>query len=188
MNPYEQAGVSQEMLHRALRQLGPTVLKPGLRVAWSLDNPTKNFCFYVTEALLRYAPACEGFLPYKLKIEGERELHRFLRSRDGTIIDLTAEQFGGRALNYGNAQQQNFRSPSRLAHKLAQLCGLEPQPWPERVEITHSAHVLLPRGSRANLGVPVLVGPQSHVMGDGAGQHLWILHRQLIVGSGGSPF
>jgi hypothetical protein len=51
MNPYEQAGVSRELLHRALRELGPTVLKPGLRVAWSSDNPTKNFCYYRTVAL-----------------------------------------------------------------------------------------------------------------------------------------
>jgi hypothetical protein len=132
MNPYEQAGVPRATLHRALRQLGPGALKAGLRAAWSSDNPTKNYCYYVTEMLFRYAPACKGYLPYVLKIERERELHRFLRHPDGSIMDLTAEQFGGRALDYGPAQQQNFRSPSRLAHELAELCGLEPEPWPER--------------------------------------------------------
>eukprot|EP01047_Picozoa_sp_COSAG01_P141372 COSAG01_NODE_72400_length_253_cov_0.662338_1_plen_39_part_10 len=39
MNPHEQAGVSQETLHRALRELGPGCLKPQLRAAWTPQNP-----------------------------------------------------------------------------------------------------------------------------------------------------
>ena len=129
---FKVAGIEKSVLHKALLQMGTKQLKTKqMRDAWSEDNPTKNYCYVVSEMVFYYL-APPGSKPYKLAgIPGDDGLHRFLKWPDGTIIDLTVDQFSNyEDVNYENGKvcyfmQTGVKGPSRRARLLAELCNLE---------------------------------------------------------------
>ena len=129
---FEVAGIEKKVLHKALLKMGRKELKTKLmRDAWSEENPTKNYCYVVSEMVF-YFLAPPGSKPYKLAgIPGDDGLHRFLKWPDGTIIDLTVDQFSNyEDVNYENGKvcyfmQTGVKGPSRRARLLAELCNLE---------------------------------------------------------------
>ena len=120
---FKHAGVNRTDLHNALRQMGPKYLKGALKKQWSPDNPTRNFCYVVSEWVIAYkAPA--GSFAFRLPIPGDDAKHYFVRWADGTIVDLTAEQFDKWELvDYAVAKKASFMypSPSNRAKVLNQL-------------------------------------------------------------------
>lgn len=106
------AGVNREKLHDVLRHMAPYSLKGAFRKDWRADNPTRNFCYVVSEWLIHYvAPA--GSLPFRMTVPGEANKHYFVRWADGTLVDLTAEQFDAwETLDYTTAKKASFMFPS----------------------------------------------------------------------------
>jgi len=108
---FEIAGIHRQAFMNALVSMGPDNLKTAaMRREWSTDNPTKNYCYVVTEWLKFYyfpdSPAFKLNVPgYDSfgTIEGAPVLHYFLvKEEDGrellpiqqcTVLDLAAEQF-----------------------------------------------------------------------------------------------
>ena len=63
---FKVAGIKKSVLHKALLQMGTKQLKTKqMRDAWSEDNPTKNYCYVVSEMVFYYL-APPGSKPYKL--------------------------------------------------------------------------------------------------------------------------
>ena len=126
------AGIEKKVLHDALLKMGTKQLKTKqMRDAWSEDNPTKNYCYVVSEMVFYYL-APPGSKPYKLpNIPGDDGLHRFLKWPDGTIVDLTVDQFPNyEDVNYENGKvcyfmQTGVKGPSKRARLLAELCDLK---------------------------------------------------------------
>ncbi len=130
---FKVAGIEKKVLHDALLKMGRKELKTKLmRDAWSEENPTKNYCYVVSEMVF-YFLAPPGSKPYKLAgIPGDDGLHRFIRWPDGTIVDLTVDQFPnyedvdyekGKVCYFMTNQYNKFAS--KRAVKLAKLCGLK---------------------------------------------------------------
>lgn len=124
------AGLDRHALHDALRQMGPAFLhKPAYRTEWSPENPTRNFCYVVSEFVYYYiAPL--GSKAYGLVIPGDAGLHRFVKWPDQTIVDLTCDQFSDYSVvDYSQAVVRPFlpvsgkAQPSRRARHLAQVLG-----------------------------------------------------------------
>lgn len=117
------AGVDRQILHNVLRDMAPHHLKGALKKQWSPDNPTRNFCYVVAEWLkhFRLAPTATA---WSLQIPGDSVKHYFNRLADGTLIDLTGEQFvNGEVVDYTKAKKANFMypSPSKRARILNEL-------------------------------------------------------------------
>jgi len=129
---FKVAGIEKKVLHDALLKMGRKELKTKLmRDAWSEENPTKNYCYVVSEMVF-YFLAPPGSKPYKLAgIPGDDGLHRFIRWPDGTIVDLTVDQFPNyEDVNYENGKvcyfmQTGVKGPSKRARLLAELCDLK---------------------------------------------------------------
>jgi|TARA_B100001094_G_scaffold79305_1_gene75581 hypothetical protein len=129
---FKVAGIEKKVLHDALLKMGTKQLKTKqMRDAWSEDNPTKNYCYVVSEMVFYYL-APKGSKPYKLpNIPGDDGLHRFLKWPDGTIVDLTVDQFPNyEDVNYENGKvcyfmQTGVKGPSKRARLLAELCDLK---------------------------------------------------------------
>ena len=129
---FKVAGIEKKVLHDALLKMGTKQLKTKqMRDAWSEDNPTKNYCYVVSEMVFYYL-APPGSKPYKLpNIPGDDGLHRFLKWPDGTIVDLTVDQFPNyEDVNYENGKvcyfmQTGVKGPSKRARLLAELCDLK---------------------------------------------------------------
>lgn len=89
---FAHAHVSREELHEALRWLCPRWLRGPFREAWRPENPTRYADYVVTEWLIHYrAPL--GTFAFRVDVPGQQAKHYFTRWPDGTLIDLTAEQF-----------------------------------------------------------------------------------------------
>ena len=120
---YRHANVNRDDLHNALRQMAPNFLKGEFKREWSDGNPTRNFCYVVTEWLVHYkAPA--GTFAFRVNVPGENAKHYFVRWADGTLVDLTAEQFPDWELvDYAAAKKASFMypSPSKRARVLNTL-------------------------------------------------------------------
>ncbi len=124
------AGISKEKLHDSLRTMGTKQLKKEMRHEWSPDNPTRCFCYVVSEFLYWYISPYSSD-PFSLSIEGDPWIHRFLRWPDKTVVDLTADQFDNYELvdyNLGTRRmflQTGGKGPSKRARILAELMGYD---------------------------------------------------------------
>jgi hypothetical protein len=127
---FEVAGIRKEQLHSALIEMGPKFLhSKKMREEYDVNNPTRNFCYVVSEFVF-YFIAPSGSKAYGLKIDGDESLHRFVKWPDGTIVDLTCDQFPDYSkVVYENAKVRPFlpvsgkAQPSKRARHLAKLLG-----------------------------------------------------------------
>lgn len=89
---FDRVGVKRDILIRSLLRMGSSQLKPEIKKEWSPNNPTRGYCYVVSEMVYHYFN--DGSLrPFILKnIPGENITHRYLMS-DDMIIDLTGDQF-----------------------------------------------------------------------------------------------
>jgi hypothetical protein len=119
---FKRAGIDRDRLHAALRIMGRKQLK-SQAMEWSDDNPTRNYCYVVSEWLHRYY-APKGSLTFKVEIPGDEEWHRFNIWPDGAIVDLTCSQFSSKiVVPYHTAtpftlMQSGGPAPSRRAQLL----------------------------------------------------------------------
>lgn len=89
---FKHAKVDRDDLHLALQHMAPHYLKGEYLKAWSDGNPTRFFDYVVTEWLVHFrAPV--GSFAFRVPVPGQDAKHYFMRWPDGTIVDLTAEQF-----------------------------------------------------------------------------------------------
>jgi hypothetical protein len=89
---FKHARVNRDDLHLALKHMAPHYLKGEYLKAWSDGNPTRYFDYVVPEWLVHFrAPA--GSFAFRVPVPGQDAKHYFVRWPDGTIVDLTAEQF-----------------------------------------------------------------------------------------------
>jgi len=107
---YTRVNVDRDVLHDVLREMAPVHLKGTLKRQWSTDNPTRNFCYVVTEWLVRYVD--RTLVAYSVDVPGDDAKHYFARTLQGDLVDLTAEQFGSRTVPYENARHARFMPPS----------------------------------------------------------------------------
>ncbi len=129
---YDRVGLDKKTLHKALIQMGTKHLKTKqMRDNWSVNNPTKNYCYVVAEFVYYYLTQKKS-IPYKLSgIPEDDGLHRFVKLDDGTIIDLAVEQFENyEDVDYERAKVCYFiqnkylkNRPSKRTRILADLCG-----------------------------------------------------------------
>ena len=129
---FQIAGLEKKKLHEALIKMGPVFLhSKKAREEYTIDNPTRNFCYVVSEFIFYYI-APKGSKAYALRIDGDESLHRFIKWPDGTIVDLTCDQFPDYSVViYENAKVRSFlpvngkAQPSKRAKHLAKLLGYE---------------------------------------------------------------
>ena len=128
---FDKLNVSKDSLYSSLIKMGKKNLRSKeMKDNWSEDNPTYCYCYVVAEMLFWYVCPSDS-KPYKLNVPGDPGLHRFIKLVDGTIIDLTAEQFPNyEDVNYENGKVSYFlqtgcKGPSKRAKMLAELMGYE---------------------------------------------------------------
>jgi hypothetical protein len=128
-NIFRKVGIDKDRFYKALRTMGKDGLKTKkMRDEWSKDNPTRNYCYIVSEFIYKYI-APKGVKHLMLKVKGEGATHHFLKWVDGTIVDLTAEQFGFK-LDYSKARGSSFFNPppygaAENTRRFAELMGFE---------------------------------------------------------------
>ena len=115
--------IDKGKLNDALRKMGSENVKEQYRRDWSPERPTTGFCYVVAEVVFHYC-APNGSQSYRMET-GPTTSHWFIKTPDGTIIDLTADQFD-KALDYTKGVATQFRTqhPSKRAQILAELLGL----------------------------------------------------------------
>lgn len=128
---FDFAGIDKEKLYDALRKMGTKQLKKEMRAEWKETNPTRCFCYVVSEFVYWYV-APVGTKACSVSIKDDPWIHRYLRWPDGTVVDLTAEQFDNyENVNYENGRNRMFlqtgcKGPSKRARLLAELMGFDP--------------------------------------------------------------
>lgn len=129
---YRKVGFDKKTLHSALIKMGKKHLKTKqMRDSWSTENPTKNYCYVISEFVYYYLTN-KNSTPYKLpNIPNDDGLHRFVKLEDGTIIDLAVEQFENyEDVDYSKSSICYFiqnkylkNRPSKRTRILGELCG-----------------------------------------------------------------
>jgi hypothetical protein len=124
---YSFAGVDKDKLYKALLEWGTNGINDTkLKREWSKENPTRNYCYVVSEMVYHYFKV-DGVKPMILKVEGDSSNHRFLLYPNNVVVDLTAEQFDDydNRIHYSKAKQCGFmwtkNGVSKRATKLFEL-------------------------------------------------------------------
>ncbi len=123
-------------LNLALRTMGREHIMKHLQEDWSFKNPTRNYCWVVSEFLYWYI-APKGSSALKLEIPGDTAPHIFMRWPGGDIVDLTVQQFDC-IVDYNEATRTSFRpapgsgGPSKRSMLLAELLGIDVDSWKGR--------------------------------------------------------
>lgn len=120
--------IEQEWINDKLRDIGTELIKEEYEDTWCEVNPTRGYCYILSEALFHYV-----FLnsePYYIKLSPD-ETHWFLKNYDGKVIDYTANQYGFE-IPYQEATKGSFyegsvKTPrgkiSQRGYKLAKRLG-----------------------------------------------------------------
>lgn len=128
--------IRKDTVMEALKIMGQSYLKQPYRGQWHPQNPTRGYCYVVSEMLYYiYKSRGNDVHPYRMNVEialecpGDAEdtitveSHWFL-VKDSEIVDWTAEQYGNKIkLDYTKARRAAFmtREPSKRAKELAKL-------------------------------------------------------------------
>jgi len=112
----------QDLINRALRKMGTKYLKKDYKDKWSENNPTRGYCYVVSEVLYHYYYI--DTMPYILKVGNEN--HWFLKDEDGKVMDYTADQYIFK-LDYTKAKRAYFltKEISNRGKVLANLLGVQ---------------------------------------------------------------
>ena len=125
---FNRVGIDRNNFYECLRELGEDGLKTNqMKEEWSEDNPTRNYCYVVSEFLYNYITP-KGTKHLSLRLEGEDYTHHYLELEDGTIIDLTAEQFDDYSIvDYSKGYSSGFigKNVSKRTKMFAELMGYE---------------------------------------------------------------
>ena len=128
---FEFSGVSKSNLYQSLRMMGKKHLKTkAMKEIWTPDNPTQNYCYVVAEFVYWYVAPYDS-TAWALTVPSYDTLHRFVKWPDGTIVDLSCEQFyDWSEIDYNLAKRRMFlqtgcRGPSKRARILAEMMGYE---------------------------------------------------------------
>ena len=123
---FRKVGIDKKKFYESLISMGVDGLKTKqMKDEWSIENPTRNYCYVVSEFIYKYL-APKGTKHYSIKIEGEEVTHHFLKWKDGTIIDLTAEQFDDyNKIDYSKSYPSGFigKGVSKRTKEFARLMG-----------------------------------------------------------------
>ena len=116
----------QKLFYDSLILMGKDGLKTKkMKDEWSKNNPTRNYCYVVSEFLYKYI-APQGVKHFSIKIDEEDYTHHYLKWDDGTIIDLTAEQFEDYSkIDYSKSYTSGFigKGVSKRTQQFAELMG-----------------------------------------------------------------
>ena len=125
---FKKVGIDKKKFFQALRTMGKDGLKTkAMKDEWESKNSTRNYCYMVSEFIYKYV-APNGVKHLSLKIDGEDATHHFLKWNDGTIVDLTVEQFDDFSkVDYSKAYGSNFiytpLGVSKKTKRFAELMG-----------------------------------------------------------------
>ena len=129
MKMFDRAGISRGELLTALRTMGKKHINGKvLKEQWSEKNPTRNYCYVVSEFLHWYV-APVGSQAYSVEVEGDDAVHVFMRWPKEQLVDLTCDQFPDISkVIYDNAKKKSFMQsggpgPSKRAKILAEHLG-----------------------------------------------------------------
>ena len=89
---YDIIGMDRQRLHWSLKQMGKKHLKSPYKEQWTEDNPTRGYCYVVSEFIYHYFPTRLDKTPMLLKDIPEPGTHRYIKLGE-VIIDLTVDQF-----------------------------------------------------------------------------------------------
>jgi hypothetical protein len=100
-----------------------SVLSPDLiKLDWKeFSHPLAGHCYHASEALYHLWGKHNGYTPAHVEVYMGQKWgwvgHWFLRSKQGVILDITAEQFGSRPISYRSAVSCGFltKKPSKRA-------------------------------------------------------------------------
>lgn len=105
---YDIIGLDKERLHWSLRQMGNKHLKSPYKEQWTPDNPTRGYCYVVSEFIYHYCPTKMDKTPMLLKDNPEQGTHRYIKLGD-IVIDLTVDQFPNYSqVDYKRGKPQGF--------------------------------------------------------------------------------
>ena len=115
--------IEKKELDDALRKMGRKHLKKPYKDRWTSERPTTGYCYVVSEVYYHYC-APKGSKPHFMKLD-ENETHWFIKHPDGSIVDLTADQFD-EPVDYEKARPHAFQTKniSKRGRILADLLGL----------------------------------------------------------------
>ena len=126
---FDFSGVDKECLYCSLIEMGKKHLKTkAMKEIWSPENPTQNYCYVVAEFVYWYIAPYDS-TAWSLNVLSYDTLHRFVKWPDGTIVDLSCEQFmDWSEIDYTKAKRRMFlqtgcTGPSKRARILADLMG-----------------------------------------------------------------
>jgi hypothetical protein len=122
---YDFVGISKDKLWSVLREMGTDYLTiDSIKDFWTPDLPTTGYCYVVAEFIYCYI-APKGTVALVVKVDDPVETnHYFIKYPDGTIVDLTQDQFSDLP-DYKKAKRRPFlgKSPSKRTRELAKLLG-----------------------------------------------------------------
>lgn len=123
---FRKVGIDKNKFYDSLILMGKDGLKTKkMKDEWSKNNPTRNYCYVVSEFLYKYI-APQGVKHFSIKIDEEDYTHHYLKWDDGTIIDLTAEQFEDYSkIDYSKSYTSGFigKGVSKRTQQFAELMG-----------------------------------------------------------------
>lgn len=123
---FRKVGIDKNKFYKSLISMGKGGLKTErMKEEWNESNPTRNYCYVVSEFLYKYV-APKGVKHYSIKIDEEDYTHHFLKWDDGTIVDLTAEQFEDYSkVDYSKSYNSGFigKGVSKRTQEFADLMG-----------------------------------------------------------------
>lgn len=116
---FKLAGIDRDAFLRAILRMGAKQLKTAqMRKEYDAENPTRNYCYVITEWLKYcvFGKDDKRVKAFKLEVEGYDTFHNFL-TLDGEIVDLSAEQFPDYSkVVYANGKPTTYMmAPSKRA-------------------------------------------------------------------------
>jgi len=115
--------LTQKDLNNVLITMNKDFLKGKYKDEWTKENPTKGYCYAVTEFIHYFVNP--NTRPYCISYDNGTT-HWFLKNTDNEIIDFTSEQFKGQTPEYDKARPNGFLTdyPSKRACEIAVRLGI----------------------------------------------------------------
>lgn len=118
--------LTRDKINKACLEYGADGVVWYLQDEWTLERPTTNYCWVVSEVALRLVMP-KGTTCWRIDVDGNGRFHWFLKDPGGRIVDLTLDQAEDwrEIPKYEKAKRYYFRpAMSRRGKKLAELLGI----------------------------------------------------------------